>query len=267
MPELPEVEVLKRGLQILLGERVCQVVFLPSKVVKSDLNILVGKEIIGVVRRGRYLKVIFDRALVLILHLGMTGSIRVRSVYDTSVLERHEFFRIRCESGFQFGFLDYRRFGKVFLENEFISWEDKLGIEPLSNDLTAKYWFDRARSKHLPLKLFLMDNKIVTGIGNIYANEILFAAKQHPERPAWTVSLVEWQIIVKKTKDILNLAIKCGGSSVKDYVNLDGKAGEFQNFLKVYGRKGQLCLVCNNKLSVIKQGGRSTFFCERCQGY
>ena len=267
MPELPEVEVLKYGLQTLLGEEINQVIFLPSKVVKSDLNLLVGKKITGITRRGRYLKFVFDQTVVLVLHLGMTGSVRVRSESDTFILEKHEFFRFKCESGVQLGFLDYRHFGKVFLESEFITWESKLGIEPLSGDLTAKYWFNKARGRHLPLKLFLMDNKIVTGIGNIYANEILFAARQHPERSAWTVSLAEWQVIVDKTKDILNLAIRCGGSSVKDYVNLNGEAGRFQNFLKVYGRRGQLCSACGNELSVIKQGGRSTFFCGHCQGY
>ncbi len=267
MPELPEVEVVKQGLQLFVGDRLQQVIFVPNKVVKSNLNRLVGKEIEQVTRRGRYLKITFTDQIVLVVHLGMTGNLQTRSEASPFALEKHEFFRFRFRSNRQLSFFDYRHFGKVFFHHENLVWEKKLGVEPLSNELTANYWFEKARNKHLPLKLFLMDNKVVTGIGNIYANEILFATRQHPERPAWTVSLMEWQLLVEQTKTILELAIKQGGTSVKDYLNVQGERGSFQNFLKVYARKGKPCLVCGNKLTVIKQGGRSSFFCANCQQY
>lgn len=270
MPELPEVETTRRGLAPhLSGQVITGAVVRNPRLrwpVPADLDaILRGQTIRQVERRAKYLLVRCDRGC-LILHLGMSGSLRI--LPGGTPPEKHDHVDIELASGQLMRLRDPRRFGAV------LWWEQAaeqhpliapLGIEPLSDALTGQWLYARSRGKQIPIKQFLMDAHIIVGIGNIYANEALFKAGIDPRKAAGRIGRQRYDKLAQAIKETLEKAIAAGGSSLRDFVHSDGKPGYFQQQYFVYGRSEAPCYGCGTLLSHIRQGGRSTFFCARCQ--
>lgn len=268
MPELPEVETVRLSIAPqIIGSRISKVLVYQPKLrqlVPHNLaKKLTGQKIGSVTRRGKYLLLRTSRGTI-IIHLGMSGRLLILPTKHQR--DQHEHITIFLDNGKALCFIDPRRFG-LFL------WTDKkehpllkkLGKEPLATDFTSDYLFQLSRKRKITIKQFIMDNRVVTGIGNIYASEILFAAKISPTLPAKKINKKQAQILVAKTKSILKLAIKKRGTTFRDYVDGSGARGNFQKFLKVYGRNGEPCLICKTPLSSTRLGQRSTVYCPQCQ--
>lgn len=269
MPELPEVETVKRGLVKIENKKV-RSFFRSDKNLRfaSNLNFerIINAKIIKIKRRARYLVVEFDNNLSLIIHLGMTGKVTISDKFEKL---KHDHFILEFFDGTYLIFNDARRFGFVDLvKNEDLlshkSFKD-LGPEPLSEDFNEKYLSPILAKKQMNIKTTMMDNKIVVGVGNIYINESLFASQILPTRPALSLSKSEIKKLIFAIKNIIALAIEKGGSSISDYVNSSGELGYFQNSHKIYGKNKERCLTCQNEITKIVQNGRSTFFCNKCQ--
>jgi formamidopyrimidine-DNA glycosylase len=270
MPELPEVETTRRGLAPhLSGQVITGAVVRNPRLrwpVPADLDALLrGQAIRQVERRAKYLLVRCDRGC-LILHLGMSGSLRILPAGTPP--EKHDHVDIELASGQLMRLRDPRRFGAVLWSEQPAEQHPliaPLGIEPLSDALTGQWLYARSRGKQIPIKQFLMDAHIIVGIGNIYANEALFQAGIDPRKAAGRISRQRYDKLAQAIKETLEKAIAAGGSSLRDFVHSDGKPGYFQQQYFVYGRSEAPCYGCGTLLSHIRQGGRSTFFCARCQ--
>jgi formamidopyrimidine-DNA glycosylase len=271
MPELPEVEVIRRGLAPrLLGLRVREVVSgektLRRQSSPAELRRwVVGRRILGLDRRGKYLVFELEDGVRLLMHLGMTG--RLLLAPTTSPARDHVHLVFRMEGGFDLALQDVRRFGQVlvFPPGEELTPLADLGPEPFSPQVTAGWLAAQARGRSRPIKNFLLDGRILAGIGNIYACEILFAARLHPAKPVSELSPDDWRRILKETRRILQAAISRGGTTVSDYLNSQGETGLFQLDLQVYGRGDEPCRRCGTPIQRLVQAGRSSFFCPRCQ--
>jgi len=273
VPELPEVEVIRRGLiPHLVGRRITQVLTsnrrLRLPVPRAKLKSLIqGSQVEGVDRRAKYLLLYVSSGAVMVLHLGMTGRLAFFAYGNPKV--PHDHLRFLLDNGMELRFNDVRRFGsvQVFAPGD----PDRglmfahLGAEPLGPAFSGSYLMKRARNKVRPLKNFLMDARVVVGIGNIYANEILFAAGIEPNRPVGTLRKAEWHRVAQVSRHVLECAIACGGTTISDYVNSSGQAGYFQCELKVYGREGEPCENCGSRIIRRLLSGRATFFCPTCQ--
>ena len=269
MPELPEVETTRRGIEPhLLGQRVSRVIVRDRRLrwpIPEDLDVrLSGQRIEAVERRAKYLLI---RAEVgtLISHLGMSGSLRL--VEAGLPAAKHEHVDIELESGMALRYTDPRRFGAMLwsldpLHHELLA---KLGPEPLSDAFAGERLYQLSRGRSMAVKPFIMDNAVVVGVGNIYATEALFAAGIDPRREAGSVSRARYLRLAEEIKRILTYAIERGGTTLRDFVGGDGKPGYFQQELYVYGRGGELCKVCGSTLREIKLGQRASVFCARCQ--
>jgi formamidopyrimidine-DNA glycosylase len=273
MPELPEVEVIRRGLAPLVaGRTICQVIR-SDKPLRLSLSrhslvyALLGKKIKSTKRRAKYLLLIMDDGSLLCIHLGMSG--RLGLFLESTPEAKHDHLRLLLDDSMEIRFNDPRRFGSVQIFTSRAEAEKKLfrllGPEPFSKKFTPAYLYMRAQSHRLPVKNFLMDNRQVVGIGNIYASEILFAAGIAPLTPANMIDKKDWQRVIENVRTILAKAIKAGGTTISDFVGHSGEEGFFQLSLKVYGRSGSPCLVCGTPIMKIVLSGRSTFFCPRCQ--
>ena len=226
-----------------------------------------GGQVKSVDRRAKYLLVRMNNGAVLVLHLGMTG----RLAFFTNGTPRgpHDHIRFFLDNSLELRFNDVRRFGSIQVlapENEKLPqiFAD-LGAEPLGPNFSAPYLMKMARKRTKPIKNFLMDAKVVVGIGNIYANEILFVAGIKPTRAVSTLGKAAWDRVVEASKQVLEQAIACGGTTISDYVNSSGEAGYFQCELKVYARGGEKCHSCGSKISRVVLSGRASFFCPACQ--
>jgi len=206
---------------------------------------------------------------VLVIHLGMTG--RLGLFARGSARARHDHLCLCLDDGRELRFNDSRRFGSievwppgeaVRLEAEFAA---RLGIEPFSDRFNANRLLDLAKRRRLPVKGFLMDSRIIAGIGNIYANEILHAARLHPQTPVNRISRHQWRQVVDTTRAILEEAIRAGGSTIADFLDASGQPGYFQLRLRVYGRKDLPCPACGTAIEKCSLAGRATFFCPSCQ--
>lgn len=273
MPELPEVEVIRQGLQKYLpGRRVVAVLTSNRKLrlpmPRKNLSEYIHKARINVIdRRGRFLIITMENGARLIIHLGMTGKI---SICPSDLpIAKHDHFRLRFDNGTQLVFNDVRRFGFILVlapEQDFSNTMlADLGPEPFDQEFTPQYLQKLAAGRNRPLKNFLMDNQVVAGIGNIYASEILFRSGFRPERKTRNLSREQWVKIVKSCHYVLKKAINSGGTSISDFVNESGRSGYFQLELQVYGRQGKPCKCCNTPIKKITLAGRSTFFCPKCQ--
>ena len=270
MPELPEVELTRRGLQRhLAGSQIVSLVLrnpaLRWPVPQSLAAQLTGQRIEGVRRRAKYL-IVDCAAGGLIVHLGMSGSLRVLPV-DAEV-EKHDHFDIVLDGGRLLRFTDPRRFGSLLWGGTEVDSHPllkSLGCEPLEATFDAAHLYDAAKGKRTTIKQFLMDSRKVAGIGNIYANEALFRARIHPKTLAGRIGLARMERLVQAIKHTLNLALKAGGSSLRDFVDSDGAPGSFQLQYRVYGRSGRPCRHCGALIRSIRQGGRATFYCASCQ--
>jgi formamidopyrimidine-DNA glycosylase len=267
MPELPEVENVKLTLQNILpaGSR-----FKRVTLNRADLRFpfpeqlaekLKGQKLIDISRRAKYL--VFETEKFLLLsHLGMTGSWR-----ELRESELHDHVIWEFENGPTLVFNDPRRFGFMSLhgKDETPSHFVDLGPEPLGENFQAEYLFTVSRKKSVPLKSFLLDQKIVAGLGNIYVCEALFLAGLKPVRKAASLKLIECRRLVGAVQNILKQAIRAGGSTIRDYKNAEGKSGEFQERFRVYGRDGEKCRKCRKPIRLLRQAGRSTYWCSQCQ--
>lgn len=270
MPELPEVETISRGIgALILKRKISSVVVRNYKLrwpIPSNLSrVLVGQSIKKIKRRGKYI-LLETQSGNLIIHLGMSGSLQVKP--EKHILGKHEHVNIIFDDKLALCYSDPRRFGAILwttknpLEHSLLK---NLGPEPLEREFTGQYLFNRAKGCHVSVKQFIMNSKVVVGIGNIYASEVLFAARINPLQKVNTITLERYRLLTRKVKELLRRAIKYGGTTFRDYINSHGKKGSFQNKLKVYGRQEQLCFDCKSKLVCIRFGQRSTVFCPGCQ--
>ncbi len=270
MPELPEVETTLRGLTPHLhGKHVKQVIIRHPQLrwpVPETLNgLLPGRTIRQLRRRAKYLLLDFDNG-TLILHLGMSGSLRVLPAGTPP--EKHDHFDLVLENGTLMRLRDPRRFGAVLWHEGDAAQHPllaALGPEPLDSDFNADYLYAATRSRSATIKLVIMDSHVVVGVGNIYASESLFRAGVRPQLAAHKLSRPRCEKLVAAIRDTLSASIKLGGSTLRDFVHSDGSPGYFQQNYFVYGRTGEPCRVCNTPIRQITLGQRSTFYCPQCQ--
>ncbi len=270
MPELPEVETTLRGIVPHVANQVITKVIVRQFQLRWPIpvnlpSLLLGKRFLQLERRAKYL-ILKSNQGCLLIHLGMSGHLRILTNFQLP--NKHDHVDIEFHNKKILRFNDPRRFGAIlWLEGN----PDEhpllkhLGVEPLTRQFNAKYLHARAMGRNVPIKSFLMDNKIVTGIGNIYATEALFAAGIHPLSPAKSLAISQLEKLVTSSKEILRRAIKNGGTTLKDFVDSHGKPGYFSSQLKVYGRAGESCVNCNSILEFLRIGQRSTVYCSRCQ--
>ncbi|KPU83039.1 5-hydroxymethyluracil DNA glycosylase [Psychromonas sp. PRT-SC03] len=269
MPELPEVETTRRGISAhIIAEKITQIKIrqqqLRWKIPRNLNDHLLHKTLLSVERRAKYLLLNFESG-TLLMHLGMSGSLRI-CAHD-SPPEKHDHADFIFESCL-LRYTDPRRFGAILWLGK-MPYEHKLlchlGVEPLHKDFTGEYLYQKSKQRKLPVKQFIMDQKIVTGIGNIYATEALFLSAIRPTRAAGNISLKRYQLLVLEIKKVLTTAIEQGGTTLKDFVGSDGKPGYFQQTLHIYGKSGGLCPLCKNPLSALKLAGRNSVYCAHCQ--
>ncbi len=275
MPELPEVEVTRRGLRPHLVGRTIRGVRWSNRRLRApmprkflDLYIRDGR-VAAIDRRAKYLLIRMTNKSVLLFHLGMSGNLGLFPAADPRA--RHDHLYLLLDNGLELRFNDARRFGAVYvwppqqaavLENEFSA---RLGPEPFSDELNADEMWRRARRKKQAVKNFLMDSRMVAGIGNIYANEILFAAGINPHTPVHMIKKDAWRNVVASCRTVLARAIEAGGSTISDFLDADGEPGYFQLQFQVYGRAGAGCRQCGQEVKKTVLGGRATYFCPVCQ--
>jgi formamidopyrimidine-DNA glycosylase len=270
MPELPEVETARRGIhRYVAGRRIERVIVRDPRLrwrVPANLGRrLHGLRVQRVGRRGKYL-VFRMGAGSLLLHLGMSGSLRF--VDGAQPAGKHDHVDFVFEGGRVLRFRDPRRFGSVHWTTENPARHPllrHLGPEPLGADFSGDYLFRRAEGRRQNVKTFIMDSRMVAGVGNIYANEALFAAGIHPRRPAGRISRERCGRLADAIKRVLRAAIRKGGTTLRDFVNDAGEPGYFHLRLKVYDRAGKRCRRCSGTVQAIRTGQRSTFYCPRCQ--
>lgn len=271
MPELPEVETVCRGLaKAISGRRIARIetrrkgLRIPFP---RGLDALKGARIGDISRRAKYIVMRLSGGRVLLLHLGMSGRM-VFGDRDTA-REKHDHMIITLDDGTCVIFNDPRRFGLVDLTTEKELAQHRffrhLGPEPLEKDFTATALRERAEGRKTAIKLFVMDQRIVVGVGNIYASEALHMAGIDPTRAAGDIDTGEMKALVRSIRTVLRRAIRAGGSSIRDYVQADGELGYFQHHWSVYDKSGRACTRCKAEIRKINQGGRSTFYCPACQ--
>lgn len=269
MPELPEVETTRRGIAPHCeGQTITRVTVRNPSLrwpVPEDLaQRLEGQIIRSVDRRAKYLFLNLDGGTV-IVHLGMSGSLRV--ITDDTPALTHDHVELGLASGITLRFNDPRRFG-CWLWTEAADHHPliaSLGPEPLSPEFNGPMLYRLSRGKQSPVKSFIMDNHVVVGVGNIYANEALFKAGIHPKRKAGRISLDRYHRLAEAIRETLSAAILMGGTTLRDFVNSDGKPGYFAQSLLVYGRTHEPCRECQTPLKEVRMNNRSTVYCPRCQ--
>lgn len=270
-PELPEVETTRRGIEPhVRGRRIVAVRVHESRLrwpVAAALACSVaGHRIDAVERRAKYLLLRLDDSRHLMLHLGMSGSLRVLARDTPRLL--HDHVDIELDDGRLLRFNDPRRFGSLKLITGPVDEEPllrRLGPEPLGDAFHAGYLHARTRRRKVAIKLLIMNSHVVVGVGNIYASEALFRAGVRPGRAARSLKRAETAALVKGIKDVLRMAIKAGGTTLRDYVGADGNPGHFRQKLYVYERGGEPCRNCGTPIRQIVQGARSTYYCPTCQ--
>jgi formamidopyrimidine-DNA glycosylase len=269
MPELPEVETIKRDLKILEDQKIIDI-FRSDKKMRIcsslDLQELVGFKIIEINRKARYLLIKNNNHQTLIIHLGMSGRLTIADNFNKN---KHDHFACQFIDGKWLIFNDPRRFGFVDLvldknlsQHKMLS---KLALEPLAEEFNWQYLRDKLSKKNLNIKTTIMDNQIVVGVGNIYASESLFDAQISPMRKSCSLSIIELKKLVKSIKKIISNAIENRGSSISDYVDTKGNLGNFQNNHQVYDRAQEDCVICKTKIERMVQNGRASYHCTNCQ--
>ena len=270
MPELPEVETARRGIDPhLRGQRIVRVDLRQTRlrfpITRGLADSLTGATITEVGRRGKYLLVRTDRGTLLI-HLGMSGSLRILAGFEAA--GRHDHWDIWLENGRGLRFTDPRRFGSLLwtttdpLKHRLLK---HLGPEPLTKDFNGAYLYALAHRRKTPIKPLIMDGRVVVGIGNIYASEALFAAGIRPARQSGRISLERMELLVGKVKDVLRRAIRAGGTTLRNFTGSEGTPGYFAQELSVYDRAGQPCPRCSAPVRKKVLGQRASFYCVACQ--
>jgi len=267
MPELPEVETTLRGIEPHISSQ--QIIALTVRQaslrwpVTENIQALVqGQKIHSVSRRAKYLIFKLDCGSILI-HLGMSGSLRITATADP--WRKHDHIEMQLSNGCALRYHDPRRFGCWLWSANEHSQLGNLGPEPLSDNFDGDLLYRLSRNRKLAVKPFIMDSAVVVGVGNIYASEALFRSGIRPDRSAARISRERYQLLAQNIKAILAAAIDQGGTTLRDFVNSDGQPGYFQQSLDVYGRAGEPCTVCSLTLKEIRLGQRSSVFCSGCQ--
>lgn len=271
MPELPEVETTRQGIAPHIeGRQVSAIAIRQPQLrwpIPNDIKVhLPRKKLLGIHRRGKYLLFEFTHGH-LFIHLGMSGSLRIVNP-KTEVPQKHDHVDIIFSGQKALRFHDPRRFGSILwtgddpYSHKLLA---KLGPEPLSDDFSAEYLFKASRKRTKDVKTFIMDNHIVVGVGNIYANESLFSAEIRPTKAAGKLTRKQCELWVAEIKAVLQRSITQGGTTLRDFVGGDGKPGYFAQQLSVYGRGGKPCVACNRPLIEIRQAQRTTVYCRNCQ--
>lgn len=271
MPEIAEVETVRNTLKnMILNKIIVDVNIIYPKMIESNpkqfKENLVGQSFIDILRKGKWL--IFElNDYYLLSHLRMEGKYFVKN--SNEKIEKHEHIIITFADNTDLRYHDTRKFGRMnLIKKEDLSKVEainKQGIEPISKSLTKEYLYEQFKHRKGSIKNLLLDQTIISGLGNIYANEVLFAAKINPTRNANTLTLDECEAIVKSCNKIITAAIKYGGTTIKSYTSSLGVTGRFQHFLNVHKKEGMPCPVCQTPIKRIKLGGRSTYYCENCQ--
>ncbi|MBI3546029.1 MAG: bifunctional DNA-formamidopyrimidine glycosylase/DNA-(apurinic or apyrimidinic site) lyase [Gammaproteobacteria bacterium] len=270
MPELPEVETTRRGIEpYVVGQKIARLVVrnphLRWRVPHTIMRELPGQTIQSVTRRAKYL-LLATSAGTAILHLGMSGSLRVVNANQTA--SPHDHVDIAFDNGDCLRLRDPRRFGALLwtradpLLHKLLK---NLGPEPLMPDLVGAYLYQKTRGRKRAIRDTLLDSRLIAGIGNIYANEALFSAGIRPARPAGKISLAQYDRLLLAIRQTLERAIQAGGTTLRDFYASDGKPGYFQLSLQVYGREGEPCLGCQTPVRAKSLGQRTAFYCPKCQ--
>ncbi|MEH6457237.1 MAG: bifunctional DNA-formamidopyrimidine glycosylase/DNA-(apurinic or apyrimidinic site) lyase [Cocleimonas sp.] len=269
MPELPEVETTRRGIKPYIDQQtVSEVIVRQPKLrwpIPPEIHQMEGQLVESVTRRGKYilLETITGTALI---HLGMSGSLRI--VEAGADVEKHDHVDIILTTGKAVRLRDPRRFGAFLwttqnpLKHKLIR---SLGPEPLTDDFHADYLYQASRGRSMSIKQFIMNGHVVVGVGNIYACESLFMSGISPKWAAGKVSKARYQKLVHEIKTVLAKAIEQGGTTLQDFVQVEGSPGYFKQELNAYGRAGEPCFICKASIKQITQGQRSTFYCGKCQ--
>lgn len=273
MPELPEVEVIVRQLiengHVLENQIVKLTFFRPQRWLDVEMGAvtprLVGRRFSSVSRRGKYIIFTLDDSQKLVIHLRMTGKLLWLPNFEQVNSHTREIFHFQDGSSLQFN--DSRTLGRLYLlePNQALDALEKLGVEPVSPDFSEKILREQLASCNREMKDFLMDQKKIAGIGNIYASEILFRCSIHPKQRSGSLTGKEIKKLTREIPAILELAIQNKGTTIFDYRTAENKTGEFQNMLKVYGKAGEPCPNCGAEIQRIIQQQRSSFFCPACQ--
>jgi len=286
MPELPEIEIVKRSLCKLINKaKIVDVKInnknLRYKIHNSFSSNLVGEKIIKISRRSKYL-IFHLKKKLLIAHLGMSGKLflvrkndnvifKTSFYYDLNILPKHNHIYFVLDNGLVLVYNDIRRFGffKLYINSHLnkIFFLKKLGPEPFDKKFNAKYFECFTRNKKKNVKNILMDQTFVSGLGNIYINEALFMSRIHPKKICNNLDQKQKKNLILNVRKVLKNSISKGGSSIKDFINSSGKIGNFQQFFKVYGRENKNCsrISCNGKIKKIFISNRSSFYCNKCQ--
>lgn len=273
MPELPEVETVRRTLEpSLAGLKFAAVEILMPKIIKTPdpdqfKDIIIGKTIIKISRRGKYLLLHLSEKNILMVHLRMTG--RLTYVEKDTPVAKHTHVIFTLSDGCQLRFCDTRQFGRLWLVpeaslEELAGFKD-LGVEPLDDQFTRDYLKKELRRRHTRIKPLLLDQTFIAGLGNIYTDEALHRARINPERLSTTLTPREIARLYHAIREVLQEGIANRGTTVRDFIDGDGRAGSFQELLRVYSREGEPCPVCNSSIVRKKVGGRSSYYCPHCQ--
>lgn len=268
MPELPEVETSRRGIEPhLVGETILHAVVRNSRLrwpVSEEIHSLSDQPVLSVQRRAKYLLLELPTGWI-IIHLGMSGSLRI--LPQVLPAAKHDHVDLVMSNGKVLRYTDPRRFGAWLWSGDLQGCNvlAHLGPEPLSDEFNGHYLFEKSRGKRTAIKPWLMDNKVVVGVGNIYASESLFTAGILPDRPAMSLSEEQAGLLANTIKAVLLRSIEQGGTTLRDFLQSDGKPGYFAQQLQVYGRAGEPCQVCGTPIASGKHGQRSTYWCPHCQ--
>jgi formamidopyrimidine-DNA glycosylase len=271
MPELPEVETTCRGIESsIVGQKISKIEVRQQQlrwlIPLGELKTVEKQQILAVKRRSKYIIIECSNNYWLLIHLGMSGSLRLPEENQTP--GKHDHFDIVMQDKTLLRYRDPRKFGCLlaghgdYMQHRLLA---KLGPEPLTREFNTKYLQKACSNKRIAIKLAIMQAQVVVGVGNIYASEALFHAKIHPLRPAQSLSADENKELVKAIKKILKSAIKSGGTTLRDFAHGNDTPGYFQQQLSVYGQDGNKCQSCNSIIEKITQGGRSSFYCPKCQ--
>lgn len=273
MPELPEVETVCRGIApLVIGATIEHVALyradLRTPFPVNFATLLQGRQVMAVTRRAKYILIHLDDGGVWLVHLGMSGRVLLGESAQTP-RDKHDHVEVMFSNGEKLRYQDPRRFGVMThlhaLELHEHPMLAHLGPEPLGDSFDATTLQHALKHKKVAIKLAIMQQEVVVGVGNIYASESLFRAGIHPQTPACEVALDALTRLVTAIKEVLVAAIQSGGSTLRDYVRSDGGLGYFQHEFAVYGRDGAPCVRCGSMIERITQGGRSTFYCPQCQ--
>lgn len=273
MPELPEVEIICRALnkEILNKNIVKAQKITPFKLriplLEESLQDLENKKILKIERRAKYILIHLEEKISLIIHLGMSGKILIEE--QDYIPKKHDHFLFFLSDDRKIIYNDPRRFGLVSIESTEELENNRLfkdlGVEPFSKDFSLEWFSNVLKNKKQSIKTAIMDNRIIVGVGNIYASESLFLSCIDPQKEAGQLTEYEKDLLRKNILKILQESIDQGGSSIKDYASVNGASGKFQNNFYVYGRAGKNCFNCNAEIKMIRQAGRSGFYCSACQ--